>query len=62
MSLKMTEADWQIVLEVFRACLPARGAEAKDDRLFLEALRFFVVHSITRAGRCRSGLGIGVQA
>jgi transposase len=47
MSLKMTEADWQIALEVFRACLPARGAKAKDDRLFLEALRFFVVHTIT---------------
>ena len=47
MSLKMTEADWQIALEVFRACLPARGAKAKDDRMFLEALRFFVVHNIT---------------
>ena len=47
MSLKMNEADWEIALEVFRACLPARGAKAKDDRLFLEALRFFVVHNIT---------------
>jgi len=47
MSLKMTEADWAIALEVFRACLPARGAKAKDDRLFLKALRFFVVHNIT---------------
>jgi transposase len=47
MSLKMKEADWEIALEVFRACLPARGAKAKDDRLFLEALRFFTVHNIT---------------
>jgi transposase len=47
MSLKMKEADWEIALEVFRACLPARGANAKDDRLFLEALRFFTVHNIT---------------
>lgn len=47
MSLKMNEADWQITLEVFRACLPARGAKARDDRLFLEALHFFAVHNIT---------------
>ena len=47
MSLKMTEQDWPVALEVFRACLPARGAKAKDDRLFLEALHFFAVHNIT---------------
>ena len=47
MSTKMNEADWEIALEVFRACLPARGAKAKDDRLFLEALHFFAVHNIT---------------
>ncbi len=47
MSLRMNEADWQIALEVFRACLPARGAKAKDDRSFLEALHFSAVHNIT---------------
>jgi transposase len=47
MSTKMNELDWEIALEVFRACLPARGAKAKDDRLFLEALHFFAVHNIT---------------
>ena len=47
MSTKMTEADWQVALKVFRACLPVRGAKAKDDRLFLEALHFFAVHNIT---------------
>lgn len=47
MSAKMTHEDWEIALEVFRACLPARGAKAKDDRLFLEALHFFAVHNIT---------------
>ena len=47
MSLRMKEADWAVALEVFRACLPARGAKAKDDRLFLEALHFFAVHNIT---------------
>ena len=47
MSTKMTEGDWQLALEVFRACLPARGAKGRDDRLFLEALHYFSVHSIT---------------
>jgi len=47
MSTKMNEADWEIALEVFRACLPSRGAKAKDDRRFLEGLHFFAVHNIT---------------
>jgi len=47
MSTKVNETDWEIALEVFRACLPARGAKAKDDGLFLEALHFFSVHNIT---------------
>ncbi|MEO1458527.1 MAG: transposase [Pseudomonadota bacterium] len=36
-----------MALEVFQACLPARGAKAKDDRLFLEALHHFTVHNLT---------------
>ena len=47
MSTKMSERDREIALEVFRACLPARGAKARDDRVFLEALHFFAVHNIT---------------
>ena len=47
MSTKMTDADWRIALEAFRACLPARGARARDDLLFLEALHYFSVHNIT---------------
>ena len=47
MSTKMRERDWEVALEVFRACLPARGAKARDDRLFLEALHFFAVHNIS---------------
>jgi len=31
MSTKMMEADWEVALEVFRACLPARGAKARDE-------------------------------
>ena len=47
MSTKMSERDWEIALEVFRACLPARGAKARDDRVFLEALHYFTVHNIS---------------
>lgn len=47
MFTKMAEADWNLVLEVFRANLPRVGAKAKDDRLILEALHYFTVHNIT---------------
>ena len=47
MSTKMTERDWELALEVFRACLPSRGAKGRDDRLFLEALHHFAVHTVT---------------
>jgi transposase len=43
----MNDDDWRTTLDAFRACLPSRGAKAKNDRLFLEALHFFVVHNIT---------------
>ena len=41
-------ADLEVALEVFRPCLPGRGAKEKDDRLFLEALHFLALHNITR--------------
>ena len=47
MSTKRTDTDWQIALEAFRVCLPARGATARNDLLFLEALHYFSVHNIT---------------
>lgn len=47
MCTQMTEDDWTLALEAFRPCLPARGAKAKDDRLFLEALHYFTLHNIT---------------
>ncbi len=43
----MTDEDWQIVLEVFRACCSRRGGKGRDDRTFLEALHVFSVHNIT---------------
>jgi hypothetical protein len=36
MSTKMTDADWELALEVFRACLSRWGAKARDDRQFLD--------------------------
>ena len=43
----MSEADWDLVLKVFRAVLPRRGDKGRDDRKFLEALHYFTVHNIT---------------
>jgi len=43
----MTETDWTIVLQVFEASRSRRGDKGRDDRKFLEALHYFVVHNIT---------------
>jgi transposase len=43
----MTEDDWTVVLQVFRASRSRRGDKGRDDRLFLEALHYFAVHNIT---------------
>src|SRR5260370_7638180 len=43
----MTDADWGIVVEVFRAARSRRGDKGRDDRKFLQALHYFAVHNIT---------------
>lgn len=43
----MTDADWEIVVEVFRAARSRRGDKGRDDRKLLEALHYFSVHNIT---------------
>src|SRR2546430_16217141 len=43
----MTQEDWTIVLQVFAASRSRRGDKGRDDRKFLEALHYFVVHNIT---------------
>jgi transposase len=43
----MTEQDWLTVLEVFNAVQSSRGEPGLDDCLFLEAIHYFTVHSIT---------------
>src|SRR4051812_44503360 len=47
MLTRMTEEDWATVLELFCACRSRRGAKGRNDRLFLEALHDFAVHTIT---------------
>ena len=43
----MTESDWRLVLQIFRAARSRRGDKGRDDRKFLEALHYFTVHNIT---------------
>jgi len=43
----MTDEDWTIVLQVFAASRSRRGDKGRNDRKFLEALHYFVVHNIT---------------
>ena len=47
MLTKMSDADWAIVVEAFRAAHSRRGDKGRDDRKFLEALHYFTVHNIT---------------
>jgi transposase len=47
MLTRMTEDDWAIVLDIFRAVRSRRGDKGRDDRRFLEALHYFTVHNIT---------------
>ncbi len=47
MLTRMTDADWAIVVEAFRAARSRRGDKGRDDRKFLEALHYFAIHNIT---------------
>src|ERR1700686_5811454 len=47
MLTQMSDADWEIVVEVFQAARSRRGDKGRDDRKFLEALQYFTVHNIT---------------
>jgi hypothetical protein len=50
MLTKMTEADRAVALEVFRASLPRRRDNGRDDRLFWEDLHYFSVNNISWRG------------
>jgi transposase len=47
MLTRMTEADWAVTLEAFRAARSRRGDKGRDDRRFLEALHSSAVHNVT---------------
>ena len=47
MLTRMTDEDWEMVVQVFRACRSRRGDKGRNDRRFLEALHYFCVHNIT---------------
>ena len=47
----MTEEDWTIVLRVSRHRGRSAGDKGRNDRKFLEALHYFVVHNIRGEGR-----------
>jgi transposase len=47
MLTKMTEENWDLVVDIFRQVRSKRGAPGRDDRLFLEAMHYFAVHNIT---------------
>ena len=47
MLTRMTDQDWDRVVQVFRAVRSRRGDKGRNDRRFLEALHYFCVHNIT---------------
>src|SRR4051794_39228315 len=46
MLTEMTEAEWAIGVEAFRAARSRCGGRGRGDRKILEALRYFTVHNI----------------
>ncbi len=47
MLTRMTDEDWERVVQVFRAVRSRRGDKGRNDRTFLEALHYFTLHNIT---------------
>jgi transposase len=47
MLTKMTEEEWAFTVDLFRAARSRRGDKGRDDRKFLEAMHYFVVHNVT---------------
>ena len=47
MLARMTDEDWDRVVQVFQAVRSRRGDKGRNDRRFLEALHYFCVHNIT---------------
>jgi transposase len=47
MLTRLSERDWELVLDAFRAARSRRGDKGRDDRRFLEALHYFTVNNVT---------------
>ncbi|MGE0853676.1 MAG: transposase [Hyphomicrobiaceae bacterium] len=47
MLTRMTDEDWDLVVDIFQKVRSKRGAKGKNDRRFLEALHYFTVHNLT---------------
>src|ERR671938_445019 len=47
MLTRMTDEDWERVVQVFRAVRSRRGDKGRNDRRFREALHYFTLHNIT---------------
>jgi len=47
MRTRMTDEDWAVALQVFRAYRSRGGDKGRDDRNFLEAMHYFTVHNIS---------------
>ena len=47
MLTRMTDEDWENVVQAFRAVRWRRGDKGRNDRRFLEALHYFAVQNIT---------------
>jgi transposase len=46
MLTRMTEEEWVVAIELFRAARSRRGDKGRDDRKFLEALLYFTVNNV----------------
>src|SRR3954451_15337023 len=58
MLTRMTDEDWEMVVQVFRAVRSRRGDKGRNDCRFLEALHYFTLHNITwRALPAEFGVG-----
>src|SRR3954453_14158505 len=44
MLTRMTDENWEMVVQVFRAVRSRRGDKGRNDRRFLEAVHYFCVH------------------
>ncbi|MDX7954056.1 transposase [Lichenihabitans sp. Uapishka_5] len=43
----MTDDDWAVALQVFRAVRSRRGDKGRDDRKFLEAMHYFTLNNVS---------------